>query len=69
VGIPAGLGWQLFLNSLFLLLVIRSGVQFRRQKRPDAFWSPRGTTRRRISLALWFHQAIYVLWIANGVIY
>lgn len=69
VGIPAWLGWQHFLNSLFLLLVIRSGLQFRRQKRPDAFWSPRGNKRRRISLALWFHQAIDVLWIANGVIY
>ncbi|MEV8782014.1 hypothetical protein AB0082_26795, partial [Klebsiella pneumoniae] len=46
-----------------------SGLQFRRQKRPDAFWSPRGNKRRRISLALWFHQAIDVLWIANGVIY
>lgn len=69
VGIPAWLGWQHFLNSLFLLLVIRSGLQFRRQKRPDAFWAPRGNKRRRISLALWFHQAIDVLWIANGVIY
>jgi thiosulfate reductase cytochrome b subunit len=69
VGIPAWLGWQHFLNSLFLLLVIRSGLQFRRQKRPDAFWSPRGNKRRRISLALWFHQAIDVLWIANGVLY
>ncbi|ONI66520.1 hypothetical protein CSIV_02110 [Microbacterium sp. CSI-V] len=69
VGIPAWLGWQHFLNSLFLLLVIRSGLQFRRQKRPDAFWSPRGNKRRRISLALWFHQAIDMLWIANGVIY
>jgi thiosulfate reductase cytochrome b subunit len=69
VGIPAWLGWQHFLNSLFLLLVIRSGLQFRRQKRPDAFWSPRGNKRRRISLALWFHQAIDVLWMANGVVY
>ncbi|WP_431796343.1 cytochrome b/b6 domain-containing protein [Microbacterium enclense] len=69
VGIPAWLGWQHFLNSLFLLLVIRSGLQFRRQKRPDAFWSPRGNKRRRISLALWFHQAIDVLWVANGVVY
>ena len=69
VGIPAWLGWQHFLNSLFLLLVIRSGLQFRRQKRPEAFWSPRGNKRRRISLALWFHQAIDVLWMANGVVY
>lgn len=69
VGIPAWLGWQHFLNSLFLLLVIRSGLQFRREKRPNAFWSPRGNKRRRISLALWFHQAIDVLWMANGVVF
>lgn len=69
VGIPAWLGWQHFLNSLFLLLVIRSGLQFRRQKRPDVFWSPRGNKRRRISLALWFHQAIDVLWMVNGILF
>lgn len=69
VGIPVWLGWQHFLNSLFLLLVIRSGLQFRREKRPNAFWSPRGNKRRRISLALWFHQAIDVLWMANGVVF
>ena len=69
VGIPAWLGWQHFLNSLFLLLVIRSGLQFRRQKRPDVFWSPQGNKRRRISLALWFHQAIDVLWMVNGILF
>ncbi|MFG6278974.1 cytochrome b/b6 domain-containing protein [Microbacterium sp. 5K110] len=69
VGIPAWLGWQHFLNGLFLLLVIRSGLQFRREKRPNAFWSPRGNKKRRISLALWFHHAIDVLWMANGAVF
>lgn len=69
VGIPAWLGWQHFLNSFFLLLIIRTGLQVRREKRPSAFWSPRGDKRRRISLALWFHQALDIVWIVNGVVF
>jgi len=69
VGLPVWLNWSHFLNSFFLLFIIRSGWQVRREKRPTAFWSPRTNKKRRISLALWFHQAIDILWIANGVIF
>ncbi|WZH38583.1 MAG: cytochrome b/b6 domain-containing protein [Microbacterium enclense] len=69
VGLPVWLNWSHFLNSFFLLFIIRSGWQVRREKRPAAFWSPRGNKKRRISLALWFHQAIDILWIANGVLF
>ncbi len=69
VGLPAWLNWSHFLNSFFLLLIIRTGWQVRREKRPAAFWSPRNNKKRRISLALWFHQALDILWIANGVIF
>ncbi|BAJ74903.1 hypothetical protein MTES_1939 [Microbacterium testaceum StLB037] len=69
VGLPVWLNWSHFLNSFFLLFIIRSGWQVRREKRPAAFWSPRKNKKRRISLALWFHQAIDILWIANGVIF
>jgi len=69
VGLPAWLNWSHFLNSFFLLLIIRTGWQVRREKRPAAFWSPRSNKKRRISLALWFHQALDILWIANGVIF
>ncbi|MFZ8755979.1 cytochrome b/b6 domain-containing protein [Microbacterium sp. HMH0099] len=69
VGIPAWLNWSHFLNSFFLLLIIRTGWQVHREKRPAAFWSPRGNKRRRISLALWFHQSLDILWIANGVLF
>lgn len=69
VGIPAWLNWSHFLNSFFLLFIIRTGWQVRNEKRPAAFWSPRKNKRRRISLTLWFHQAIDILWIANGVIF
>jgi thiosulfate reductase cytochrome b subunit len=69
VGLPAWLGWQHFLNSFFLLLIIRTGLQVRREKRPSVFWSPRGNKKRKISLALWFHQALDLLWVANGVVF
>jgi thiosulfate reductase cytochrome b subunit len=67
VGIPAWLGWQHFLNTFFLLLIIRTGLQVRRDKRPNVFWSPRGNAKRKISLSLWFHQSLDILWIVNGV--
>lgn len=69
IGLPAWLGWQHFLNAFFLVLIVRSGLQVRHQKRPSAFWSPRRDPKRKISLTLWFHQALDVLWIANGVIF
>ncbi|WP_246134119.1 cytochrome b/b6 domain-containing protein [Microbacterium hatanonis] len=69
VGIPAWLGWQHFFNTFLIVLIIRSGWQVRRQKRPIAFWSPRGEKRRKMSLTVWFHLALDVLWIANGVVY
>ncbi len=69
VGLPVWLNWSHFLNSFFLLLIIRTGWQVRREKRPAAFWSPRNNKKRRISLGLWFHQALDILWIANGVVF
>lgn len=69
VGIPAWVGWQHFFNVFLMVLIIRSGMQVRREKRPRAFWSPRGNKRRRISLTLWFHQALDVVWLVNGVVF
>jgi thiosulfate reductase cytochrome b subunit len=69
VGIPAWLAWQHFFNAFLLLLIIRSGLQVRREKRPSAFWEPRRNRRGRISLALWFHQGLDLLWLVNGAVY
>jgi thiosulfate reductase cytochrome b subunit len=69
VGIPAWLGWQHFFNTFLIVLIIRSGWQVRRQKRPTAFWSPRGEKRRKMGVTLWFHLALDALWIANGLVY
>ncbi len=69
VGIPAWLGWQHFFNVFLMVLIIRTGIRVHTEKRPTVFWSPRGNKRRKISLTLWFHQALDLLWVANGLLY
>lgn len=69
VGIPPWLGWQHFFNAFLMVLIIRSGWQVRREKRPAVFWSPRGRPRRKTSLTIWFHQALDVLWLLNGAVF
>jgi thiosulfate reductase cytochrome b subunit len=76
VGFPAWLNWQHFLNSLFILLIIRSGWEVRTTKRPTAFWTrnnrPPFLTKnppKRISLQLWLHLSLDILWVLNGVVF
>lgn len=69
VGFPAWLNWQHFLNVFLMVLIIRSGLQVRFQKRPDAYWTPRWNKDRKISLTVWFHQSLDILWLVNGVIF
>ncbi|MGA7147891.1 MAG: cytochrome b/b6 domain-containing protein, partial [Microbacterium sp.] len=69
VGFPAWLGWQHFFNVFLMVLIIRSGLRVRSEKRPTVFWSPRGNKRRKISLTLWFHQSLDLLWVLNGVLF
>ena len=69
VGLPAWIGWQHFFNVLLMVLIIRSGLQIRREKRPTAFWTPRWNSKRKISLTIWFHQSLDILWLVNGVIF
>lgn len=69
VGFPAWLGWQHFFNTFLMVLIIRTGLQVRREKRPSALWSPRGNAGRKISLNLWFHQSLDLLWVTNGAIF
>lgn len=76
-GIPGWLGWQHFLNMFFIVLIIRTGLQVRHEKRPAAMWtpkpnswfSPKGNSPKKYSLSIWTHQALDVLWVANGVIF
>jgi len=70
VGLPAWLGWQHFFNVFLIVLIIRSGLQVRTEKRPAAFWTPRWSRLgRKISLNLWFHQSLDILWLVNGIVF
>lgn len=67
VGFPAWLGWQHFFNVFLMVLIIRTGLTVRTEKRPTVFWSPRSNGNRKISLNLWFHQSLDILWLVNGI--
>ncbi len=69
VGLPAWLGWQHFFNVFLMVLIIRSGLQVRTEKRPGVFWAPRRNPKGKISLALWFHQSLDILWVLNGLVF
>jgi len=66
VGFPAWLAWQHFLNAFLMLLIIRSGMTIRRERRPAAYWSGNG---EKVSLTVWFHQSLDLLWLANGLVF
>lgn len=71
VGLPAWLGWQHFFNVFLIVLIIRSGLQVRTERRPPASWTPRWSKggQGRISLTLWFHQSLDILWLLNGLVF
>ncbi|MDN4472648.1 cytochrome b/b6 domain-containing protein [Demequina zhanjiangensis] len=69
VGIPAWLSWQHFFNMFLIALILRTGLQVRRQERPEAYWARRAEPRTRISLVAWTHQALDALWVVNGLAY
>ncbi|MEV8249515.1 cytochrome b/b6 domain-containing protein [Microbacterium sp. NPDC076768] len=68
-GFSPWVNWAHFFNMFLIVLIIRSGLQVRTEKRPTVFWTPRGNAKGKISLALWFHQALDILWLLNGVIF
>lgn len=73
IGIPVWLSVTHFLNTLFLLLIIRTALSIRSKKRPPAFVTPRrgvlGQPPRRIGINVWLHNTVDVLWILNGAVY
>lgn len=76
VGFPWWLQWQHALNAFFLVLIVRTGWQIGSGTRPPAFWTRNndGPIRtkgapRRISIHVWFHYVLDVLWVGNGVLY
>jgi thiosulfate reductase cytochrome b subunit len=74
VGFPAWLGWQHFLNAFFILLIIRTGWQVRTTTRPAAYWTRNNSgpiktkyPPTKVSINLWLHLSLDILWVANGV--
>jgi thiosulfate reductase cytochrome b subunit len=76
-GIPGWLGWQHFLNMFFMVLIVRSGLQVRWERRPPGYWTPRKGSffspgrqaPKKISLSQWVHQSLDVLWVVNGFVF
>ncbi|MCH1881380.1 cytochrome b/b6 domain-containing protein [Agrococcus sp. ARC_14] len=66
-GFPAWARWTHFLNVFFIVLIVRSGLQVRHQKKPPAYWASKNG--QKISINLWLHQALDILWLANGVLF
>ncbi|MDN3905555.1 cytochrome b/b6 domain-containing protein [Arthrobacter sp. YD2] len=69
VGLPAWLGWQHFMNVFLMVLIIRSGLQIRRETRPSAYWTPKRPGGSKVSLTVWFHQSLDLLWLVNGAVF
>lgn len=70
VGFPAWLAWQHFFNIFLMVLIIRSGWQVRTQRRPPATWTARwGANPKKISINLWLHQSLDILWMVNGALF
>ncbi|MBS1845632.1 MAG: cytochrome b/b6 domain-containing protein [Actinobacteria bacterium] len=67
VGLPAWLDWAHFFNAFLMVLIVRTGLQFRHEARPPAYWARTGNGDGKISLTLWLHQSLDLLWIALGV--
>ncbi|EMR00248.1 hypothetical protein ADIAG_00255 [Paeniglutamicibacter gangotriensis Lz1y] len=70
MGFPAWLAWQHFFNIFLMVLIIRSGWQVRTQRRPPATWTARwGANPKKISINLWLHQSLDILWMVNGALF
>jgi thiosulfate reductase cytochrome b subunit len=71
VGLPAWIGWQHALNIFFMAMLARAGWMFRYQTRSCGNWrrrKPRPTSVT-ISIELFTHLALDLLWIVNGVVF
>lgn len=75
---PSGASWWVqwshALNFLMITLLIRSGWMVHSQRQPEAYWT--STRRRRsggaptkVSIYLWLHWIIDILWVAIGLIF
>ena len=75
-GFPVWVNATHFLNILFMVLIARTALSIRSKQRPPHFFTRRnkGLIRtagnpRRMSIHVWLHLAIDLLWAANGVVF
>lgn len=68
IGLPAWLSWAHFFNMFLMAMIVKTGIDVRREKRPSAYWTPRGGGKK-ISLTLWLHQCLDIAWVALGAIF
>lgn len=67
VGFPAWLNWAHFFNMFLMAMIVKTGIDVRREKRPAGYWtSKRG---RKISLTQWLHQTLDIAWVVLGVVF
>ena len=67
-GFPWWARWTHFLNFFFMALIIQSGLRVRQQQKPPAVWQPK-KGGKKISINLWLHTYLDVLWIVNGALF
>lgn len=67
-GFPAWARWSHYLNFFFVVLIVRTGLLVRYQQKPPAFYTPR-RGGKKVSLYLWLHTSLDVLWLVNGVVF
>lgn len=75
-GFPWWKQWTHAVNIVLIVLLIRSGWLVRTQERPEAYWTRtnKGVLRTKgaptkMSIYLWLHLTVAVLWLLNGVVY
>jgi thiosulfate reductase cytochrome b subunit len=69
IGVPAWLGWQHFFNAFLMVLIIRTGLTIRRETKPEAYWASARKAGKKVSLTIWFHQGLDLLWVLNGLVF
>lgn len=69
VGFPAWLNWAHFFNMFLMVLIVKTGLAVRSERRPEAYWAPRGNPKAKISLTLWLHLALDIAWVILGAVF
>ena len=68
VGLPAWLNWAHFFNMFLMALIVKTGLDVQREKRPAAYWQPK-KGGKKISVTLWLHQVLDIAWVALGAVF